>query len=115
MRNSRRLLQGGPLTNDKLHAMADAGVKSQSAPAPVAADLDLDLRGLKCPLPALKLQAALDRLREGAIVRVTTTDPMAVIDVPHLVGQRGDELIDAIRREDAAVFVIRKRRSAEQT
>ncbi|MFL9828783.1 sulfurtransferase TusA family protein, partial [Rhodoplanes sp. SY1] len=37
----------------------------------------LDLRGLKCPLPALKTKKALARLAAGSVVEVACTDPMA--------------------------------------
>ncbi|PZQ83221.1 MAG: preprotein translocase subunit TatB [Ancylobacter novellus] len=52
----------------------------------------LDLRGLKCPLPALHTRRALERAAPGTRLVVECTDPMAVIDIPHLVRQRGDEL-----------------------
>lgn len=52
----------------------------------------LDLRGLKCPLPALKTRKALSRAAPGAILVVSCTDPMAVIDIPHLVSETGDAL-----------------------
>lgn len=52
----------------------------------------LDLRGLKCPLPALKTRKALSRLPSGARLVVECTDPLASIDIPHLVGETGDVL-----------------------
>ena len=56
------------------------------------AETGLDLSGLKCPLPALKTRKALARLGAGDRLVVTTTDPMAAIDIPHLVQQTGDVL-----------------------
>ncbi len=53
----------------------------------------LDLRGLKCPLPALRTGKALDAMQHGAQLEVLTTDPMSVIDIPHLVQVRGDLLV----------------------
>ena len=44
----------------------------------------LDLRGLKCPLPALYTQKRLDGLAPGAALTVLADDPMAAIDIPHL-------------------------------
>lgn len=70
--------------------------------------LFLDLKGLKCPLPALRTRRALARLAPGASVTVEATDPMAVIDIPDLVRQTGDvlerqESVDGVLR-----FVIRR-------
>ena len=52
----------------------------------------LDLRGLKCPLPALKTRKALAKAEPGAVLVVSCTDPMAVIDIPHLVNETKDVL-----------------------
>jgi tRNA 2-thiouridine synthesizing protein A len=52
----------------------------------------LDLRGLKCPLPALRTRKALRRLGPGDLLIVECTDPLASIDIPHLLRQTGDQL-----------------------
>jgi tRNA 2-thiouridine synthesizing protein A len=72
----------------------------------------LDLRGLKCPLPALRTRKALARLRPGAVLIVECTDPLAEIDIPNLVREVGDELADQTRRDEVVVFRIRKRGGA---
>jgi len=41
----------------------------------------LDCRGLLCPLPLLKTQQALARLREGQVLEVLTTDPQSQSDL----------------------------------
>ena len=68
----------------------------------------LNLRGLKCPLPALRVRKALAGARVGDRLQVECTDPMAAIDIPHLIGQTGDVVEEA--RHDGAVlhFLIRK-------
>lgn len=42
----------------------------------------LDCRGLKCPLPVLKMEKRLAGLAPGAALVVLATDPMAKIDIP---------------------------------
>ena len=74
--------------------------KSASSPA-----AELDLRGLKCPLPALRTRRRLDAMPVGSVIVVATTDPMAAIDIPHLVQTRGDRLLDT--RQDGAVRTFR--------
>jgi tRNA 2-thiouridine synthesizing protein A len=69
----------------------------------------LDLRGLKCPLPALRTRKALSRLELGGVLVVECTDPLAEIDIPNLVRETGDTLEDRARRDDVLVFRIRKR------
>jgi len=68
----------------------------------------LDLRGLRCPLPALKTRKALSRLQPGERIAVECTDPLAVIDIPHLVATTGDVLEDTGKSEGIVTFVIRK-------
>ncbi len=48
---------------------------------------ELDLRGLKCPLPALHTARHLKVLAPGARLSVVADDPMAAIDIPHLCRQ----------------------------
>jgi tRNA 2-thiouridine synthesizing protein A len=69
----------------------------------------IDLRGLKCPLPALRTRKALSRLQPGAALVVECTDPLAAIDVPNLVRETGDILEENVRRDDVLLFRIRKR------
>jgi tRNA 2-thiouridine synthesizing protein A len=70
-------------------------------------DQTLDLTGLKCPLPALRTQKALRRLEPGARLAVISTDPLAAIDIPHLLNQAGHRLAGMRRGEDgAATFLI---------
>ena len=68
----------------------------------------IDLRGLKCPLPALRTRKALSRLQPGATLVVECTDPLAVIDIPNLVRETGDILEENTRRDDVLIFRIRK-------
>ncbi|MBB3773009.1 tRNA 2-thiouridine synthesizing protein A [Angulomicrobium tetraedrale] len=68
----------------------------------------LDLRGLKCPLPALHTGRALERATPGTRLRVECTDPMAVIDIPHLVHQTGHVLEAQETATLPLVFHIRK-------
>ena len=71
--------------------------------------LTLDLRGLKCPLPALRTRKALSRLQPDATLVVECTDPLAEIDIPNLIRETGDVLEDKARRDGVLVFRIRKR------
>ena len=71
-------------------------------------DLTLDLRGLRCPLPALKTRKALTRLAPGAALVVECTDPLATIDIPNLIHQTGDVLEQSTHTPDLFVFRIRK-------
>lgn len=75
---------------------------------PVTADVELDCRGLLCPLPVYKTARELDRLRAGQVLRVECTDPGSLADFPALARQRGDTLVQALERNGTQVFYLRK-------
>jgi tRNA 2-thiouridine synthesizing protein A len=68
----------------------------------------LDLRGLKCPLPALKARKALKSVAPGEELQVICTDPMAAIDIPNLIRETGDAIIGQAANDGVLTFVIRK-------
>ena len=70
------------------------------------ATITLDLAGLKCPLPAMKTKKALATLRTGDRLEVICTDPMAAIDIPHLVNTTGHRLVASSRNDDQLSFLI---------
>jgi tRNA 2-thiouridine synthesizing protein A len=72
------------------------------------AETNLNLRGLKCPLPALKTRKALTKLSAGDELVVECTDPLAGIDIPNLLRETGDSLLETEKQTDLIVFRIRK-------
>ena len=68
----------------------------------------IDLTGLKCPLPALKTRKALKGLRPGDLLEVRCTDPLSVIDIPTLIRETGDKVEITERTEQGIVFLIEK-------
>ncbi|MFG1395778.1 sulfurtransferase TusA family protein [Xanthobacter sp. VTT E-85237] len=72
-------------------------------------EVHLDLQGLKCPLPALRTRKALATLAPGTLLIVTCTDPMSVIDIPHIAQQTGDMFEG--RTVEAGVLEFRLRKA----
>jgi tRNA 2-thiouridine synthesizing protein A len=68
----------------------------------------LNLRGLKCPLPALRTRKALGQSQPGDLLIVECTDPLAGIDIPNLLHQTGDKLEDTRKDKKLLTFRIRK-------
>ncbi len=62
--------------------------------SPTDAAIPVDARGLKCPLPALRLARA---VREGGTARydLLADDPAAEADIPALCRERGWTLLQA--------------------
>lgn len=68
----------------------------------------LDLRGLKCPLPVIKSRKKIGSLEAGALLEVETTDPLAIIDIPHFCNEDGHHLESSEKLENGHRFLIRK-------
>jgi tRNA 2-thiouridine synthesizing protein A len=68
----------------------------------------MDLRGLKCPLPALRTRKALSAMAKGDILVIECTDPLAAVDIPNLINQTGDALESTMREKKVLTFRIRK-------
>lgn len=71
-------------------------------------EIEIDAIGLKCPLPVLRLQKALSQMDAGQLVRLTASDAMALVDVPHFCAEAGHRLLDQSEATDGLVFLIRK-------
>jgi tRNA 2-thiouridine synthesizing protein A len=70
--------------------------------------LELDLKGLKCPLPVLKSRKAMAHLAAGSTISVETTDPLAGIDIPHFCREDGHDLLVQEKTLAGHRFVIRR-------
>jgi tRNA 2-thiouridine synthesizing protein A len=68
----------------------------------------LDLRGLKCPLPAMKTRVALAAMETGERLIVLATDPMSAIDVPHAAKGAGGVVTNVQRDGAVLTFEIEK-------
>lgn len=74
----------------------------------VKVDLFLDLKGLLCPLPIVKLSQAIKDLPVGAIIEGVATDPGVMADVPAWVKASGHELISIEQQGKEYKFLIKK-------
>lgn len=68
----------------------------------------LDLKGLKCPLPALFAKRALNRAAPGTTIVVIADDPLAYIDIPHMCRTEHIEVIEMVRDNDLVHLRLRK-------
>ena len=78
------------------------------------AETKVSLRGLKCPLPALKTRKLLERVAAGDVLVIECTDPLTAIDIPNLLRESGDVLEDSTRKGKALTFRIRKSGAASK-
>ena len=72
------------------------------------ADSTINLRGLKCPLPALKTRKLLAKVPAGDLLVIECTDPLTSIDIPNLLRETGDKLEGSSKKGRVLTFRIRK-------
>lgn len=72
-------------------------------------DMEIDLSGLRCPLPVLRVKKALSEMQAGGVLRVYATDPAAVQDIPAFIKQAGHNMHDLEPSGDGHVFWIIKK------
>lgn len=68
----------------------------------------LDSRGLRCPLPLLKLKQCLAKLGVGECIEVLATDAGAMRDIPAFIQLTAHTLHDCQTRGDEYYFLIEK-------
>ena len=71
-------------------------------------DLEVDARGLNCPLPILRAKKGINSLDKGQIMRVVATDPGSVKDLEAFCKQTGNEMLDSAQENGEYRFNIRK-------
>jgi tRNA 2-thiouridine synthesizing protein A len=71
-------------------------------------DLELDARGLLCPMPVVKTAKAMKELAPGRVLKLLATDRGSATDIPAWAETTGNELLDQHEEDGVFVFLIRK-------
>ena len=72
-------------------------------------DLEVDARGLNCPLPILKAKKALNGMQSGQTLRVVATDSGSVRDFQAFASQTGNELVEQQTVGADYIHILRRR------
>ena len=68
--------------------------------------IELDTRGLICPLPVLKLQKLINSSNKTNKIKFITDDPAAIVDIPHFCNEQGHLVLETFRENDYELFII---------
>ncbi len=74
---------------------------------PTAA-LVLDLKGLVCPVPVVKVAGAIKTIEVGEVIEASATDPGILADIPAWCHGTGHELLGIERNGAAFVFKVKR-------
>jgi tRNA 2-thiouridine synthesizing protein A len=80
-------------------------MSTQSSQAPA---LTLDLKGLLCPIPIVKIAQAIKKVNVGDTVEATATDPGVLADIPAWARTSGNEVVTLEKLNGQIRFVVRR-------
>ncbi len=95
-------------TREPLTREAKAPEERDRPAASPSPDLELDTRGLNCPLPILKAKKAISGLEKGQILKVVSTDPGAVPDFAAFSRRTKHEIVEQSEGGGEYTFYLRK-------
>jgi tRNA 2-thiouridine synthesizing protein A len=75
----------------------------------LAFDVELDARGLVCPLPILRTKKSLSQMQAGQVLKIFATDPKAAEDFAVFCRQTGNEWVSSQGEGETFVCWLRRR------
>ena len=77
-------------------------------PQEVKSEVKLNLEGLLCPIPIVKVSQAIKSMAVGSVLEATATDPGVLADIPAWTKSTGNELLSIEREGKLIKFLIKK-------
>lgn len=70
--------------------------------------VQVDARGLACPLPVVRARLAIEKIAGGEEIEVLATDPGSVADFVNWTKMSGHALLESTQDADVYTYRIRK-------
>jgi len=77
-------------------------------PQEIKSDQKLNLEGLLCPIPIVKVSQAIRSMEVGKVLEATATDPGVLADIPAWVRSTGNELVSIQKEGKLITFLIKR-------
>jgi len=74
----------------------------------IKADKTLDLKGLACPMPVVKISKGIKEVEIGQVVKAVTTDPGSLTDFPAWARTTGHEIVETVQGDDEISFYVKR-------
>ena len=68
----------------------------------------LDLKGLACPMPIVKVSKGIKEVEVGEVLEAQTTDPGSLTDFPAWAKTSGNEIVKTDQEEKLIKFFIKR-------
>lgn len=70
--------------------------------------LQVDAKGLKCPMPVVRVKKAIMSIEVGQLIEVQATDPASKVDFEAWARTTGHDLLSAEQDQDVFTYRIRR-------
>ena len=74
----------------------------------ISVDKVLDLKGLACPMPVVKVSKAIKTIEMGQVIEAHSTDPGSLTDFPAWARTTGNEILKTDQTGDIIKFFIKR-------
>ena len=71
-------------------------------------DKVMDLKGLPCPMPVVKVSKGIKEVEVGQVIEAQTTDPGALTDFPAWARTSGNEILKTDQDGNVITFFIKR-------
>ena len=71
-------------------------------------DFELDLKGLLCPMPMVKVSQNINQVPVGGILKAVATDPGSLADIPAWARSTGNEILETERNGTEIIFYVKR-------
>jgi len=73
-------------------------------------DAEVDLTGLKCPVPVVRARKEMEKLKHGQILHITSDDEISCANFPVFTQQNGHTLLETYKEGITYHYFILKNR-----
>ncbi len=74
----------------------------------IKVDKVMDLKGLPCPMPVVKVSKGINEIEVGQVLQAVSTDPGSLTDFPAWARTSGNEIIKTDQGDDEITFYIKR-------
>lgn len=74
----------------------------------IKVDLEIDLKGLLCPLPMVRVSQNIGKVPVGGVLKAVATDPGSLADIPSWARTTGNELLKTEKGDKLYTFYLKR-------
>ena len=72
-------------------------------------DKVMDLKGLPCPMPVVKVSKGIKEVEIGQVIEAISSDPGSLADFPAWAKTSGNEILETVQADGLIKFYIKRK------